>query len=94
MISLSYRYLRRLLSGVIPTGRLGRFGLYVAVLDLLFLVLQRVLYLFAATAAAGVALSGWINFLSVVLGFVAGLLLLRWVRRHLLWRLRNRLLVT
>ena len=25
---------------------------------------------------------------------MAGLLLLRWVRRHLLWRLRNRLLVT
>ena len=94
MTSLSYRYLRRQLSGVIPTSRLGRFALYAAVLDLLFVVLQRVLYLFAATARAGAALGGWINFLSVVLGIAAGLLLLRWTRQHLLWRLRNRLLVT
>jgi sigma-B regulation protein RsbU (phosphoserine phosphatase) len=94
MTSLSYRYLRRRLSGVIPTSRLGRFALYVAVLDLLFFVLQRVLYLFATTASAGAVLSGWINFLSVVLGIAGSLLLLRWLRRSLLWRLRNRLLVT
>jgi sigma-B regulation protein RsbU (phosphoserine phosphatase) len=94
MTSLSYRYLRRQLSGAIPSSRLGRFALYVAVLDLLFFVLQRVLYLFAATASTGAALGGWINFLSVVLGIAGSLLLLRWVRRHLLWRLRNRLLVT
>ena len=94
MTSLSYRYLRRQLAGVIPSSRLGRFVLYAAVLDLLFVVLQRVLYLFAATARAGATLSGWITFLSVVLGMAAFLLLLRWTRRHLLWRLRNRLLVT
>jgi len=94
MTSLSYRYLRRRLAGAIPTSRLGRFALYVAVLDLLFVVLQRVLYLFATTAGAGTALGGWINFLSVVLGIVGALLLLRWTRQHLLWRLRNRLLVT
>lgn len=94
MTSLSYRYLRRRLSGATPTSRLGRFALYVAVLDLLFVVLQRVFYLFAATTAAGTALGGWITFLTFVLGSVAALLLLRWVRRHVLWRLRNRLLVT
>ncbi len=94
MTSLSYRYLRRRLSGVIPSSRLGRFALYAAVLDLLFVVLQRVLYLFEATASAGAALGGWIDFLSVVLGLAASLLLLRWTRQHLLWRLRNRLLVT
>lgn len=94
MTSLSYRYLRRQLARVIPTSGLGRFVLYVAVLDLLFVVLQRILYLFEATARAGAALGGWINFLSVVLGIAAGLLLLRWTRQHLLWRLRNRLLVT
>lgn len=94
MTSLSYRYLRRRLLGVIPSSRLGRFSLYVAVLDLLFFVLQRALYLFATTASAGAALSGWISFLSVVLGIAGSLLLLRWLRRSLLWRLRNRLLVT
>lgn len=94
MISLSYRYLRRQFSGAIPTSRLGRLALYVAVLDLLFLVLQRTLYLFAATSSAGATLAGWINFLSVVLGIAGSLLLLRWTRRRLLWRLRNRLLVT
>ncbi len=94
MTSLSYRYLRRRLAGVVPTSGLGRFALYVAVLDLLFVVLQRILYLFEATTRAGAALGGWINFLSVVLGLAGGLLLLRWTRQHLLWRLRNRLLVT
>ena len=84
MTSLSYRYLRRQLSGVIPTSRLGRFALYVAVLDLLFVVLQRVLYLFDATAAAGTGLTGWIRFLSIVLGLVAALLLVRWMRQGLL----------
>ena len=43
MTSLSYRYLRRQLSGVVPTSRLGRFALYVVVLELVFVVLQRVL---------------------------------------------------
>lgn len=94
MASPSHRYLRRRLSGVAPTTGLGRFAVYVAVLDLLFFVLQKVLYLFAATSSAGAALGGWINFLSVVLALVGSLLLLRWIRRHLLWRLRNRLLVT
>ena len=94
MTSLSYRYLRRRLSGVAPTTGLARFALYVAVLGLLFVVLQRVLYLFAATSGAGLALGGWIQFLSAVLGVVGGWLLVRWMRRRLLWRLRNRLLVT
>ena len=94
MTSLSYRYLRRRLSGMIPTSRLGRFALYVAVLDLLFVVLQRVLYFFDATAIPGVGLTGWIRFLSMVLSVAATLLLVRWMRQRLLWRLRNRLLVT
>ncbi len=94
MTSLSYRYLRRRFSGVIPSSGLGRFALYVAVLDLLFVVVQRVLYLFDATASAGAALAGWISFLGIVLSLVGGLLLVRWMRRRLLWRLRNRLLVT
>lgn len=94
MTSLSYRYLRRRLSGAAPTSKLGRFTLYAAVLDLLFVVLQRLFYLLEATTSAGASLSGWINFLSLVLGLAGSLMLLRWVRRHLLWRLRNRLLVT
>ena len=94
MASLSYRSLRRSLSRMIPTSGLGRFALYLAVLNLLFLVAQRVLYLFAATSSAGETLTGWINFLSAVLGVVGSLLLLRWIRRRFMWRLRNRLLVT
>src|SRR5262245_5790632 len=86
--------LRSRLQALAPTTRLGRFALYVAVLGLLFFVLQRILYLVEATSSAGAALTGWINFVGVVLCLAAALLVLRWIRHRLLWRLRNRLLVT
>ncbi|MFZ0591124.1 MAG: SpoIIE family protein phosphatase [Bryobacteraceae bacterium] len=37
---------------------------------------------------------GWATFITVVFAFCAFLLIFRWVRRHLIWRLRHRLIVT
>ena len=39
-------------------------------------------------------LGGWASFISLLFIFFAFLLGLRWVRRKLMWRLRNRLIVT
>ena len=40
------------------------------------------------------SLSGWVKFLAYVTAFLALALGLRWLRRKLMWRLRNRLIVT
>ena len=39
-------------------------------------------------------LSGWASFLVFIFAFCVVLMLLRWARRQLMWRLRNRLIVT
>ena len=72
-----------------PRTKLGKttlwFGYLAAALELLRLAFR---------SAPGSFLSGWATFLSYV--FIACLLLLgvRWIRRKLMWRLRNRLIVT
>src|SRR5581483_9607537 len=72
-----------------PRTKLGKttlwFGYLAGALELLRLALR---------PAPGGFLSGWATFLSYV--FIVCLLLLgvRWIRRKLMWRLRNRLIVT
>jgi sigma-B regulation protein RsbU (phosphoserine phosphatase) len=78
--------LRRVLR---PKSKLGRttlwFGGLALVLELLRLIFR---------APNGTMLSGWATFLAFVFAVCAMLTVLRWVRRQLMWRLRNRLIVT
>ena len=78
--------LRRVLR---PKSKLGRttlwFGGLALILELLRLIFR---------APNGTMLSGWASFLVYVFAVCAMLMVLRWVRRQFMWRLRNRLIVT
>ncbi len=78
--------LRRVLR---PKSKLGRTTLWFGGLALL-LELLRLIF----RAPSGTMLSGWATFLIFIFAVCASLMLLRWVRRQLMWRLRNRLIVT
>ncbi|HUK87418.1 MAG TPA: SpoIIE family protein phosphatase [Terriglobales bacterium] len=93
MASTSYRWLRRRLAGWIPRSGLARFTLYLLILNLFLYVLWKVLLLIPSSPVH-TGLRSWVTLLNVSLGALAVLLLLRWVRRRLLWSLRNRLVVT
>ena len=93
MASTSYRWLRRRLAGRIPQSGLGRFTLYLLVLDLFLYVLWKLLLLIPSSPVH-TGLRSWVTVLNVLLGALALLLLLGWMRRRLLWSLRNRLIVT
>ena len=79
-------HLRRILR---PKTKLGKttlwFGYLAAALEILRAILR---------PASGSMLIGWAGFISFVFIFFACLLGLRWLRRVLMWRLRNRLIVT
>jgi len=79
-------------TGIWPETRVARAGLYVLALDIFLFVLQiSISRLFPKVAAS---LGGWVSFLSglaIVLFVIVGY---RWLRKELLWRLRNRLIVT
>jgi sigma-B regulation protein RsbU (phosphoserine phosphatase) len=79
-------------AGLWPHGRIAWAALYVLVLDLLLFAVQWLLQRVNPVAAE--SLQGWIIFLSalaIVLFTVVGF---GWLRSKLLWRLRNRLIVT
>ncbi len=78
--------LRRVLR---PKSKLGRTTLWFGGLAL---VLELLRWIFRAPN--GTMLSGWATFLVFVFAVCAMLMGLRWVRRQLMWRLRNRLIVT
>ena len=79
-------HLRRILR---PKTKLGKttlwFAYLAAALEILCLIFR---------PASGSMLGGWASFISIVFLFVACLAGLRWLRRVLMWRLRNRLIVT
>jgi sigma-B regulation protein RsbU (phosphoserine phosphatase) len=54
--------------------------------------LERLLGLFAPSW--GAHLGGWVGFLAIVSAILFFILAFRWVKRRILWRLRNRLIVT
>ncbi len=72
-----------------PKSKLGRTTLWFGGLALL-LELLRLIF----RAPSGTMLSGWATFLIFIFAVCGALMLLRWVRRQLMWRLRNRLVVT
>jgi len=72
-------------------GRWARVAVYLAGVDaVLFVLWQSSLLL----GREGSGLAGWVRFLSFVVLLLLAFLAARWLRRKLMWRLRNRLIVT
>src|SRR5215813_11890516 len=78
--------------GLWPESRMARAGVYVLTLDIIFFLVQMLTRGFSPKIAASVG--GWVSFLSGLAIFFFGIVGFRWLRRQLLWRLRNRLIVT
>jgi phosphoserine phosphatase RsbU/P len=75
-----------------PRSRVVRLGCYLLVVTVLLFLLQQVLRL--TKVSWGQSLGAWVGFLSMVVIGLLGLAGFRWIRQKLLWRLRNRLIVT
>lgn len=78
--------------GLWPQSWVAWAALYVLALDLILFAVQGLVR--AVSPATSASLGGWVTFLSglaIVLLALAGF---RWLRAKLLWRLRNRLIVT
>lgn len=73
-----------------PQGRLARLACYLAGLAVVLYALEKLLGLFSV----GQHLGGWIGFLTFCSALFFFILGFRWIRRRILWRLRNRLIVT
>ena len=91
MASLSYRYLRRKLPLWMPTSILGKVTAYVGAIWLLVHIARLATILFSRSSDA---FSTWASAFNYVFGLFLTFMFLGWVRRVLLWRLRNRLIVT
>jgi sigma-B regulation protein RsbU (phosphoserine phosphatase) len=90
----SYPELRRRLveAELWPQGKMARLACYLAGMAVGLFALQKLLGLIAASW--GQYLVGWVDFLLIVAGVLFAILGFRWVRRRILWRVRNRLIVT
>jgi phosphoserine phosphatase RsbU/P len=75
-----------------PQGRVARLACYLAGMAIGLFALKALLGLFAP--AWGDHLGGWIVFLACIAALLFFVLAFRWLRRRILWRLRNRLIVT
>jgi phosphoserine phosphatase RsbU/P len=76
-----------------PRTRMALATLYLAGIEALLLFLQWVLKAVHAAGAAS-ALSGWTTFLGWTVSMLLLWLALRWLRDHVMWSVRNRLIVT
>jgi sigma-B regulation protein RsbU (phosphoserine phosphatase) len=79
-------------AGVLPTTRLARVACYLLGIDLALFALQRLFGLLNLPWGQG--LSGWVGVLSFLVIVLLSLLAIRWLKARMLWRLRNRLIVT
>jgi phosphoserine phosphatase RsbU/P len=79
-------------NGLWPEGRVAWAALYVLALDLFLFAVQ----LATSRIRPGISssLGGWVIFLSSLAIVLLTVLAIRWLRTRLLWRLRNRLIVT
>jgi sigma-B regulation protein RsbU (phosphoserine phosphatase) len=75
-----------------PRSRVGRIALFILGLDIFLFVLEK--FVVAFRISSGTSLAGWVSFLTFVSIALCSWLLFRWVRDRVLWRLRNRLIVT
>ena len=78
--------------GLWPQSRVAWAALYVLALDLLLFAVQWLTH--RASPAISESLAGWVSFLSTVAIVLLAISAFRWLRAKLLWRLRNRLIVT
>jgi sigma-B regulation protein RsbU (phosphoserine phosphatase) len=90
----SYPELRRTLieAELWPKGKMARLACYLAGMAIVLFALRKLLGLFSLTW--GEHLGGWVGFLGFVAAVLFFILGFRWVKRRILWRLRNRLIVT
>src|SRR6266705_3956926 len=79
-------------NGLFPKGKFAFLTWYLLGLDVLLFVIQKAAELFRGSF--GKSLGGWIIFLSLLVIFFSTILGARWLSSRLLWRLRNRLVVT
>ena len=93
-MAFALRYLRvwMLRTGLWPSTRLARVACYLLGLDLFLLLLEGALRLVGNPY--GRTLSGWVNFLAYVAAVFFLIVGYRWLKVKVLWRLRNRLIVT
>jgi phosphoserine phosphatase RsbU/P len=75
-----------------PQGRMAVLACYLAGLGAGLYAVEKILGLFAFSWVQ--QLSGWVLFLAVLAALLFFILAFRWARRRILWRLRNRLIVT
>src|SRR6266436_7284 len=75
-----------------PQSRIAWAALYVLALDLLLFAVQWLTRHVSPSMSA--SLGGWVTFLSAVAIVLLAIAAFRWLRSQLLWRLRNRLIVT
>jgi sigma-B regulation protein RsbU (phosphoserine phosphatase) len=75
-----------------PVTRLARAAWYSLGLAVLLFLVEKVLS--ALQLRGGASLGGWVTFLSSIAIVLFIVLAFRWLRTKLLWRLRNRLIVT
>ncbi|MGA2021558.1 MAG: HAMP domain-containing protein, partial [Candidatus Sulfotelmatobacter sp.] len=83
---------RMLAAGLWPQGWIARGACYSLGLAVALFALEILLKL-VATAASD-SLGGWVKFLIFDAAVLFSILTFRWLKRKLLWRLRNRLIVT
>ncbi len=79
-------------NGLYPKGKFAFITWYLLGLDALLFVVRQVANIFRSSL--GNSLGGWITFLSLLVVFFSTVLGARWLSSRLLWRLRNRLIVT
>src|SRR5262245_1249761 len=93
---LSIRYARRKLyeHGLVPRTRLAILTAYLAGVTLVLYLLQKGIQLFSGNVNAGRDLGAWLQASKFFLIVLLLILALRYARTRLMWRLRNRLLVT
>ena len=89
-----WRQLRRFLNahGLVPRSRLSRIALYLLGVDVFLIIYQWIAVKLRGPSAATV--DGWILFLSYSSVILFLIVAFRWFRSRLLWKLRNRLIVT
>ena len=80
------------LAGLWPESRTARIACYLAALATFLFGLRGLLGLFAPSW--GASLGGWAWFLGLSSALLFSFLGFGWLRRKILWRLRNRLIVT
>lgn len=73
-------------------GRMARIACYILALAAGLFALQKVFVLLGTSW--GKYLIGWVDFLVFIAAVLFSILAFRWLKRRILWRLRNRLIVT